>query len=222
VVAATGRPQPEQSGWRGDGEQDHHDALYDGVRVAQEEHDACVDEGPHLGPEVTGCSRSRMQPAWVAAALNMGTSGALHHGAAGEIANRWLAEAVAKDLGCPTRSLTTSEAADLWGEVHGTDHGGPAAAAEHPAVEANSTGAQSIPTCSPRSAHPYLRTIAEPVGGRQRKGQPHNIFIELSTYSTNLLTLLVIAAGTDYAIFILGRVCRSQPSSLEILTTERH
>jgi len=27
----------------------------------------------------------------------------------------------------------------------------------------------------------------------------------LSTYSTNLLTLLVIAAGTDYAIFILGR-----------------
>ena len=29
--------------------------------------------------------------------------------------------------------------------------------------------------------------------------------IELSTYSTNLLTLLVIAAGTDYAVFILGR-----------------
>ncbi|MEB3021022.1 MMPL/RND family transporter [[Mycobacterium] crassicus] len=29
--------------------------------------------------------------------------------------------------------------------------------------------------------------------------------IKLSTYSTNLLTLLVIAAGTDYAIFILGR-----------------
>src|ERR1041384_1637538 len=29
--------------------------------------------------------------------------------------------------------------------------------------------------------------------------------IQLSTYSTNLLTLLVIAAGTDYAICILGR-----------------
>ena len=29
--------------------------------------------------------------------------------------------------------------------------------------------------------------------------------IQLSTYSTNLLTLLVIAAGTDYAIFLLGR-----------------
>src|SRR6185312_8327331 len=29
--------------------------------------------------------------------------------------------------------------------------------------------------------------------------------IGLSTYSTNLLTLLVIAAGTDYAIFVMGR-----------------
>ena len=30
-------------------------------------------------------------------------------------------------------------------------------------------------------------------------------FIGLSTYSTNILTLLVIAAGTDYVIFLLGR-----------------
>ncbi|WP_431240884.1 RND family transporter [Mycolicibacterium aichiense] len=30
-------------------------------------------------------------------------------------------------------------------------------------------------------------------------------FIGLSTYSTNILTLLVIAAGTDYAIFLVGR-----------------
>ena len=30
-------------------------------------------------------------------------------------------------------------------------------------------------------------------------------FIGLSTYSTNILTLLVIAAGTDYVIFVLGR-----------------
>jgi RND superfamily putative drug exporter len=30
-------------------------------------------------------------------------------------------------------------------------------------------------------------------------------FIGLSTYSTNILTLLVIAAGTDYIIFVLGR-----------------
>jgi len=30
-------------------------------------------------------------------------------------------------------------------------------------------------------------------------------FIGLSTYSTNILTLLVVAAGTDYAIFLVGR-----------------
>lgn len=30
-------------------------------------------------------------------------------------------------------------------------------------------------------------------------------FIGLSTYSTNLLTLLAIAAGTDWAIFLVGR-----------------
>lgn len=29
--------------------------------------------------------------------------------------------------------------------------------------------------------------------------------IELSTFSVNILTLLAIAAGTDYAIFVLGR-----------------
>ncbi len=33
----------------------------------------------------------------------------------------------------------------------------------------------------------------------------YNNIIGLSTYSTNLLTLLVIAAGTDYAIFFVGR-----------------
>ena len=33
----------------------------------------------------------------------------------------------------------------------------------------------------------------------------HNDIIGLSVYSTNLLTLLSIAAGTDYAIFLLGR-----------------
>ncbi|MDT5397957.1 MAG: putative drug exporter of the superfamily [Mycobacterium sp.] len=35
-------------------------------------------------------------------------------------------------------------------------------------------------------------------------------FIGLSTYSTNILTLLVIAAGTDYIIFLLGRYHESR------------
>ena len=48
--------------------------------------------------------------------LAEGTVGAVYHAAAGEIPNRWIAEAVAADLGCPTRSLTVAEATDVWGE----------------------------------------------------------------------------------------------------------
>ena len=36
--------------------------------------------------------------------------------------------------------------------------------------------------------------------------------IGLSTYATNLLTLLAIAAGTDYAIFIIGRYHEARSS----------
>jgi RND superfamily putative drug exporter len=39
--------------------------------------------------------------------------------------------------------------------------------------------------------------------------------IGLSTYSTNLLTLLVIAAGTDYAIFVLGRYHEKRSAGLD-------
>jgi len=42
--------------------------------------------------------------------------------------------------------------------------------------------------------------------------------IDLSTYSTNLLTLLVIAAGTDYAIFILGRFHEARYAEQDRLT----
>jgi nucleoside-diphosphate-sugar epimerase len=45
-----------------------------------------------------------------------GEGGALYHAAAGEIPNRWIAEAVARDLGCETRSVTLSEAEEIWGE----------------------------------------------------------------------------------------------------------
>jgi putative drug exporter of the RND superfamily len=40
-------------------------------------------------------------------------------------------------------------------------------------------------------------------------------FIGLSTYSTNILTLLVIAAGTDYAIFVLGRYHEDRNSGID-------
>lgn len=49
-------------------------------------------------------------------AAEKGEGGALYHAAAGEIPNRWIAEAVARDLGCATRSVTQSEATEIWGE----------------------------------------------------------------------------------------------------------
>jgi putative drug exporter of the RND superfamily len=46
----------------------------------------------------------------------------------------------------------------------------------------------------------------------------HHGIIGLSTYSTNLLTLLVIAAGTDYAIFFLGRYHEARQAEQDRLT----
>lgn len=51
-----------------------------------------------------------------ARALEAGAAGALYHGVAGEIPNRWIAETIARDLGCDTRSVTMNEAAEIWGE----------------------------------------------------------------------------------------------------------
>ncbi|MFF2086646.1 NAD-dependent epimerase/dehydratase family protein [Nocardia sp. NPDC058176] len=49
-------------------------------------------------------------------ALTHGRAGGLYHAAAGETPNRWIAEQVAADLGVETRSLTTEEATEVWGE----------------------------------------------------------------------------------------------------------
>ena len=43
----------------------------------------------------------------------------------------------------------------------------------------------------------------------------HEGIIGLSTYATNLLTLLAIAAGTDYAIFLVGRYQEARNKGLE-------
>jgi nucleoside-diphosphate-sugar epimerase len=48
--------------------------------------------------------------------LEKGVAGALYHAVAGEIPNRWIADAVAKDLGCPTQSVSLTEAFDIWGK----------------------------------------------------------------------------------------------------------
>ena len=49
-------------------------------------------------------------------AVTKGKAGAIYHAASGEIPNRWIAEAVARDLGCETRSVSMSEAANIWGD----------------------------------------------------------------------------------------------------------
>ena len=49
-------------------------------------------------------------------AVAKGKAGAVYHAAGGEIPNRWIAEAIARDLGCETRSVSMSEATDIWGE----------------------------------------------------------------------------------------------------------
>ncbi|WP_225032087.1 hypothetical protein [Paraburkholderia sp. XV] len=48
-------------------------------------------------------------------AIELGKAGSLYHAVAGEIPYRWIAEAVARDLGVKTRSLTMDEAAEVFG-----------------------------------------------------------------------------------------------------------
>lgn len=45
-----------------------------------------------------------------------GKDGAVYHAVAGEVPNRWIAEAVAELTGAPTRSITMDEAIELWGK----------------------------------------------------------------------------------------------------------
>lgn len=47
--------------------------------------------------------------------LERGQAGALYHAVGGEIPYRWIAEAVARDLGVPTRSLSMDEAGEVFG-----------------------------------------------------------------------------------------------------------
>jgi nucleoside-diphosphate-sugar epimerase len=49
-------------------------------------------------------------------AIARGISGALYHAVAGEIPYRWIAEAVAKDLGVQARSLTQVQAVEVFGD----------------------------------------------------------------------------------------------------------
>ncbi|MCS7475730.1 NAD-dependent epimerase/dehydratase family protein [Umezawaea endophytica] len=54
--------------------------------------------------------------ALVSLALTNGSPGALYHAVAGETPGWWIAQAVAEDLGRPTRGLSPDEAVTVWGE----------------------------------------------------------------------------------------------------------
>lgn len=53
--------------------------------------------------------------ALIEAAIERGTPGALYHAVGGETPTRWVAEAVAQDLGVSTQSITPKEAEEVWG-----------------------------------------------------------------------------------------------------------
>lgn len=48
-------------------------------------------------------------------AAEAGKAGALYHAVGGEVPNRWIAECVARDMECETRSVTMDEAMEIWG-----------------------------------------------------------------------------------------------------------
>jgi nucleoside-diphosphate-sugar epimerase len=48
--------------------------------------------------------------------LERAQGGAVHHAVSGEAANRWIAEMVARVMGCQTRSISMDEAIELWGK----------------------------------------------------------------------------------------------------------
>ena len=94
----------------GAGEHGHVAAVHDSVTTTGA---ACyVGEGLNCYTHLHVSDGARL----VTAALARGAPGALYHGAAGEVPNRWIAEAVAERRGCATRSITTEEATQVWGE----------------------------------------------------------------------------------------------------------
>ena len=68
-----------------------------------------------LGLAVYGNVHSADLAALFSLALKHGRAGALYHAVGGEIPYRWIAEAVARDMGVETRSLTMSEAVEIFG-----------------------------------------------------------------------------------------------------------
>lgn len=94
----------------GPGDHGHMALIYDSVARTGA---ACyVGEGLNLYSHVHVDDLADLYEA----VLSRGVAGALYHAVAGEVPNRWIAETVARDLGCDTRSVTMDEAIEIWGK----------------------------------------------------------------------------------------------------------
>jgi nucleoside-diphosphate-sugar epimerase len=94
----------------GPGDHGHLSMIYRSVAVTGS---AC-----YVGPGLNTYSHVHIDDVahLFATALEKGAAGGLYHAVSGETPTRWIAEGVATDLGCGTRSLTAAEAEEVWGE----------------------------------------------------------------------------------------------------------
>jgi nucleoside-diphosphate-sugar epimerase len=94
-------------------------------------------------------------------ALQKGRPGALYHAVAGEIPNRWIAEAVARDLGVPTRSLTMDEAIEVFGKFSALVVMGASSRSRSPKAKAELGWQPEHLDMLAQIGEPRLRTLAE-------------------------------------------------------------
>jgi nucleoside-diphosphate-sugar epimerase len=95
-------------------------------------------------------------------ALERGVSGGLYHAAAGEIPNRWIAESVARDLGCETRSLTLEEGFEVFGKFSALIVMGASSRSRSPRAKAELGWAPEHLDMMVQIGEPRFRAMAKP------------------------------------------------------------
>lgn len=101
-------------------------------------------------------------------AIERGEAGALYHAAAGEIPYRWIAEAVARDLGVATRSLTLAEAAEVFGPFGGLLMSA-SSRSRDPVTRAQLGWAPTRFDLLSEVGEPRLRALAQPASGARHE-----------------------------------------------------
>lgn len=96
--------------------------------------------------------------------IDRGEAGALYHAVGGEIPYRWIAEAVSRDLGVPTRSLSMNEAAQVFGPF-GALLVSACSRSRDPRARAELGWAPQHPDMLDLIGEPRLRALAAPFHG---------------------------------------------------------